>query len=277
VASRWSLRRDDRDRPIAILETNNDITERRQVEDGLTRTRNELAHVTRIATMGELTASIAHEVNQPLAAIITNGEACLRWLGRTVPDIGQARKSVESMIRSGKRASDVVARLRALSRRDEPDYAPLSLTEIVRDVVQLIGHELRVHQATLSIRAPADLPAVRGDRVQLQQVVMNLLMNGLQAMDDVTDRPRRLTVEMDKDDAGSVVLAVSDSGPGIAPEAQKMLFNAFFTTKPDGMGMGLSICRSIVEAHGGQISASNLDLGGARIAVSLPQLGDQAA
>lgn len=277
VASRWSVRRDDRDRPIAILETNNDITERRQVEDRLNRTRNELAHVTRVATMGELTASIAHEVNQPLAAVITNGEACLRWLGRTVPDIGQARKSVESMIRSGKRASDVVARLRALSRRDEPDYAPLSLTEIVNDVALLIGRELRVHQATLSVQAPANLPVVHGDKVQLQQVVMNLLMNGLQAMDDVTDRPRRLTVEMNEDDSGSVVLAVSDSGPGIAAGAQKMLFDAFFTTKPDGMGMGLSICRSIVEAHGGQISASNLDSGGARIAVSLPRHADQAA
>lgn len=277
VASRWSLRRDDRDRPIAILETNNDITERRQVEDGLNRTRNELAHVTRVATMGELTASIAHEVNQPLAAIITNGEACLRWLGRTVPDIGQARKSVESMIKSGQRASEVVARLRALSRRGEPDHAPVALPEIVNDVALLIGRELRVHRATLSIKAPADLPAVRGDKVQLQQVVMNLLMNGLQAMDDVTDRPRRLTVEMNEDDSGSIVLAVSDSGPGIAAEAQKMLFDAFFTTKPDGMGMGLSICRSIVEAHGGHISASNLDSGGARIAVSLPRHEDQAA
>jgi len=277
VASRWSLRRDDRDRPIAILETNNDITERRQVEDGLTRTRNELAHVTRVATMGELTASIAHEVNQPLAAVITNGEACLRWLGRTVPDLGQARKSVESMIRSGKRASDVVARLRALSRRGVPDHAPVALPEIVNDVALLIGRELRVHHATLSTRAPVDLPAVRGDKVQLQQVVMNLLMNGLQAMDNVTDRPRRLTVEMTEDESGSIVLAVSDSGPGIAPEAQKMLFDAFFTTKPDGMGMGLSICRSIVEAHGGNISASNLDSGGARIAVSLPRHEDQAA
>jgi C4-dicarboxylate-specific signal transduction histidine kinase len=277
VASRWSLRRDGRLRPIAILETNNDVTERRQVEDGLSRARNELAHVTRVATMGELTASIAHEVNQPLAAIITNGEACLRWLGRTVPDIGQARKSVENMIKSGQRASDVVARLRALSRRGEPDYAPVALPEIVNDIALLIGHELRVRHATLSIQAPADLPAVRGDKVQLQQVVMNLLMNGLQAMDEVTDRPRRLTVEMNMDEAGSVVLAVSDSGPGIAPEAQKMLFDAFFTTKPDGMGMGLSICRSIVEAHGGHISASNLDSGGARIAVSLPRHEDQAA
>ncbi|MGD9881307.1 MAG: sensor histidine kinase [Reyranella sp.] len=277
VASRWSLRRDERDRPIAILETNNDITERRQVEDGLNRTRGELAHVARVATMGELTASIAHEVNQPLAAIVTNGEACLRWLGRAVPDIGQARKSVESMIRSGQRASDVVARLRTLSRRGDAGHTPVALPEIVNDVALLIRHELRVHYATLSIQAPANLPAVRGDKVQLQQVVMNLLMNGLQAMDGITDRTRRLTVEIKEDDTGSVVLAVSDSGPGIAPEAQRVLFDAFFTTKPDGMGMGLSICRSIVEAHGGHISASNLDSGGARIAVSLPRHADQAA
>jgi PAS domain S-box-containing protein len=276
VDSRWSLRRDDRLRPIAILETNNDITERRHVEDGLNRTRSQLAHVARVATMGELTASIAHEVNQPLAAIITNGEACLRWLGRPVPDIEQARKSVEQMIRSGKRASDVISRLRALSRRDEPNFAAVSLREIVGDVATLIRRELLVHQATLAIQALPDLPAVQGDKVQLQQVVMNLLMNGLQAMDEVTDRARRLTVELGRDEAGAVVLAVSDSGPGIAPAAQKMLFDAFFTTKPDGMGMGLSICRSIVEAHGGQISASNVDSGGARIAVTLPAQPDQA-
>ena len=147
MASRWALQRDSRGRPAAILETNNDITERSaQVEDGLHRARSELAHVARVATLGELTASIAHEVNQPLAAVVTNGEACLRWLGRAVPDLGQARSSVEHMIRNGQRASEVVRRLRALSRKSDPSYVPLSLADVVNDVALLIGRELQGHR-----------------------------------------------------------------------------------------------------------------------------------
>lgn len=272
VASRWALQRDGRGRPAAILETNNDITERRQVEDGLVRAQGELAHVARVATLGELTASIAHEVNQPLAAVVTNGEACLRWLGRAVPDIGQARSSVEHMIRNGQRASEVVRRLRALSRKSDPSYAPLSLVDVVNDVALLIGRELQVHRATLGVNTTGSLPPVRGDRVQLQQVVMNLLMNGIQAMDGVGDRPRRLAVEVGRstEEPKAVVLTVSDAGPGIDPANLARLFDAFFTTRQDGMGMGLSICRSIVEAHGGRIWATNLEGGGACFHVSLP-------
>ena len=272
VASRWALQRDGRGRPAAILETNNDITERRQVEDGLLRAQGELAHVARVATLGELTASIAHEVNQPLAAVVTNGEACLRWLGRAVPDIGQARSSVEHMIKNGQRASEVVRRLRALSRKSDPSHVPVSLTDVVNDVAFLIGRELQSHRATLGVTATDDLPLVDGDRVQLQQVVMNLLMNGIQAMDGVSGRPRRLAVEVGRsaEEPRSVVLAVSDAGPGIDPANLDRLFDAFFTTRPDGMGMGLSISRSIVEAHGGRIWATNPPEGGARFHVSLP-------
>jgi two-component system sensor kinase FixL len=272
VASRWALQRDGRGRPAAILETNNDITERRQVEDGLLRAQGELAHVARVATLGELTASIAHEVNQPLAAVVTNGEACLRWLGRAVPDIGQARSSVEHMIRNGQRASEVVRRLRALSRKSDPSYAPLSVVDVVNDVALLIGRELQSHRATLSVNATDDLPLVQGDRVQLQQVVMNLLMNGIQAMDGAGDRPRRLAVEVGRsaEEPRSVVLTVSDAGPGIDPANLDRLFAAFFTTRRDGMGMGLSISRSIIEAHGGRIWAANRPEGGARFHVSLP-------
>jgi PAS domain S-box-containing protein len=279
VASRWALQRDGRGRPIAILETNNDITERRQVEDGLLRAQSELAHVARVATLGELTASIAHEVNQPLAAVVTNGEACLRWLGRAVPDIGQARSSVENMIKNGQRASEVVRRLRALSRKSDPSYAPLSLADVVNDVALLIGRELQSHRATLGVTANDDLPLVRGDRVQLQQVVMNLLMNGIQAMDGVNGRQRRLTVEVGPlaEDPQSVVLTVSDAGPGIDPANLGRLFDAFFTTRQDGMGMGLSISRSIVEAHGGRIWATNRPEGGARFHVSLPVAEERIA
>jgi two-component system sensor kinase FixL len=279
VASRWALQRDGRGRPAAILETNNDITERRQVEDGLLRAQGELAHVARVATLGELTASIAHEVNQPLAAVVTNGEACLRWLGRAVPDIGQARSSVEHMIRNGQRASEVVRRLRALSRKSDPSYAPLSVVDVVNDVALLIGRELQSHRATLSVNATDDLPLVQGDRVQLQQVVMNLLMNGIQAMDGAGDRPRRLAVEVGRsaEEPRSVVLTVSDAGPGIDPANLDRLFAAFFTTRRDGMGMGLSISRSIIEAHGGRIWAANRPEGGARFHVSLPIVQERIA
>lgn len=272
VASRWALQRDGRDRPGAILETNHDISDRRQVEDGLTRAQRELAHVARVATLGELTASIAHEVNQPLAAVVTNGEACLRWLGRPVPDVGQARASVENMIKNGQRASEVVRRLRALSRKSDPSYAPLALADVVNDVVLLIGRELQGHRTALGVNVADGLPLVQGDRVQLQQVVMNLLMNGMQAMDGVGARPRRLVVEIARSADGpkSIVLTVSDAGPGIDPASLGRLFDAFFTTRQDGMGMGLSISRSIVEAHGGRIWATNRPEGGARFHVSLP-------
>lgn len=279
VASRWALQRDGRGRPAAILETNNDITERRQVEDGLVRAQGELAHVARVATLGELTASIAHEVNQPLAAVVTNGEACLRWLGRAVPDIGQARSSVEHMIRNGQRASEVVRRLRALARKSDPSYAPVSLVDVVNDVALLMSRELQVHRATLGVNAAGSPPPVRGDRVQLQQVVMNLLMNGIQAMDGVSSRPRRLGVEVGRsaEEPKAVVLTVNDSGPGIDPADLARLFDAFFTTRRDGMGMGLSICRSIVEAHGGRIWATNREGGGACFHVSLPIAEENAA
>lgn len=286
VASRWAMRRDARGNPVAILETNNDVTVRRDMEQGLDQARSELAHVGRLATLGELTASIAHEVNQPLAAIVTNGEAGLRWLNREVPNLPQVRTSLEYMIRNGQRASDVVRRLRALSRKVDPSYGPVSVAEVVADVAMLIDRELLAHRVALSVEVAPDLPPVRGDRVQLQQVVMNLMLNGIQAMGAVVDRPRRLTVELrrsrDSGEADSVAFSVSDTGNGIDPADLPRLFDAFFTTRQEGMGMGLSICRSIVEAHGGRLSASNRDGPGASVAgasfhVSLPQWQDGAA
>lgn len=275
VASRWALQRDGRGRPASVLETNNDVTERRLVEDGLHQAQSELAHVARVATLGELTASIAHEVNQPLAAVVTNGEAGLRWLARQVPEIGEARRSMENMIRNAQRASEVVRRLRALSRRGTQERMPLVPAEIVNEVAMLIGRELLAREVVLTIEIGDRLPLVSGDRVQLQQVLMNLLMNGIQAMAGANLRQRRLGVEVtrgaDQIAGGDcVVIAVSDSGPGIDLKHLPHLFEAFFTTREDGMGMGLSICRSIVEAHGGRIWAENLADGGACFRVSLP-------
>lgn len=279
VSSRWAQQRDVRGRPLAILETNNDITERRSVEDGFHRAQSELAHVSRVATLGELTASIAHEVNQPLAAVVANGEACLRWLGRDVPDLVEARASVERMIRNGQRASEVVRRLRSLARKADPIHGPLAVPDIVSEAALFISRELQVHRATLAVEAAESLPLVRGDRVQLQQVVINLLMNGIQAMDAVADRPRRLSIEVrrsaERDGGDWVVVTVNDTGPGIAPDNLDRLFGAFFSTKADGMGMGLSICRSIVEAHGGRIWAANRDGAGASFHFSLPVLQER--
>ncbi|WP_018390213.1 nitrogen regulation protein NR(II) [Ancylobacter sp. FA202] len=276
VVSRWSLQMDKAGRPVAVMETNNDITERKRSEAMLQKAQTELAHATRVATMGELTASIAHEVNQPLAAVVTNGEACLRWLGREVPDLGEARASVERMISNGKRASNVIARLRALARRADPDHMPLSLNEIVEDALALVEREAASHSVSVGLALDAALPDISGDRVQLQQVVINLLMNAIQAMAGVTGRARTLSITTrgarEGGGQGTATLEVRDTGIGIDPQSASQLFTAFYSTKKEGLGMGLSICRSIIEAHGGRISfVANADHG-MSFTVKLPAL-----
>jgi two-component system, LuxR family, sensor kinase FixL len=241
VASRWSLQRNERGRPVAILETNNDITERRRTQEALDRTQAELAHVSRVTALGELTASIAHEVNQPLAGIVTNGAACLRWLGREPPELDQARRAVESMINDGKRASEVVSRLRALSKKTDPQRLRLDLNEVIDEVILLFQRELLNNRVALRLELASALPPVLGDRIQLQQVLMNLLINAIQAMAPVTGQPRELLIRSRRHDANQVVLEVVDSGIGITPENADRLFSAFFTTKPDGMG-NVALC-----------------------------------
>ena len=276
VASRWSLQLDKAGRPIAVMETNNDITDRKRSEAMLQSAQTELAHATRIATMGELTASIAHEVNQPLAAVVTNGEACLRWLGRDVPDLGEARASVERMISNGRRASNVIARLRALARRADPEYLPVNLNEIVEDALMLVEREAASHSVAVQLDLKAALPDISGDRVQLQQVVINLLMNAIQAMDGVSGRARKLSIisrdQNEPDSERAVTVEVRDTGVGIDEQNMDQLFNAFYSTKAEGLGMGLSICRSIIEAHGGRISfVANADHG-MSFTINLPAL-----
>ncbi|MFG1376178.1 nitrogen regulation protein NR(II) [Xanthobacter autotrophicus] len=273
--SRWSLQRDARGRPIATMETNSDITERKRAENELHQAQVDLAHVTRVTTMGELTASIAHEVNQPLAAIVTNGEACLRWLRRPVPDMGEAEVSVERMIANARRASEVVARLRALARRSEPLHVQIDLGEVIEETVMLIERELSNHGVRLHLAIDPALPPVLGDRVQLQQVVINLALNAIQAMDGAADERRRLRISAapDDNDAPGVAITVEDDGPGVDEEKLPVLFNPFFSTKKDGMGLGLSISRSIVEAHGGRIFAARGDgtaMRGMRFTLVLP-------
>jgi PAS domain S-box-containing protein len=240
-----------------------DMTAAKRAQEKLHQAQAELAHVTRVTTLGELTASIAHEVNQPLAAVITNGEACLRWLGNERPDLAEARGAVARIIRDGNRASEVIRRLRALTKKTDPHKTPLDINDVVYDVVALVQREVLSHRVRLRFDLDADLPPVFGDQVQLQQVIMNLMMNGIEAMAGVTERPRELLIRSRRHEGGHVLVAVQDSGIGIDSEHLDRLFTAFFTTKTDGMGMGLSICRSIVEAHGGEMWASLNDGPGA--------------
>jgi PAS domain S-box-containing protein len=227
-----------------------------QAEETLHKTQMELAHVARVTTLGELTASIAHEVNQPLAAIVTNGEVCMRWLDRGVPDLAEVREVVGAIIGDGRRASEIIHRLRALSTKTETQKVALDINDAISEVIPLLQQEVLSHQVSLRLELAPTLPAVLGDRVQLQQVIINLIVNGMEAMAPVTDRPRELAVRSQLDDSGKVLVAIEDSGVGIDQGDVNKLFNAFFTTKSSGLGMGLSICRSIIENHGGRLWAS---------------------
>ncbi len=241
-----------------------------QAEHDLRTAQAELAHVTRVTMLGELTASIAHEVNQPLAAVVANAEASLRWLNREEPDLAAARRSVEWVIDDGCRASDVIRRVRALAKKSDMETVPLELNQVVNEAATLVERELVKHRISLRTELTPALPEILGDRVQLQQVIINLLMNGIEAMEPVTDRSRELLIQSGKDDTGYLILRVADSGIGISAENANRVFDAFFTTKSSGLGMGLSICRSIVEAHGGRMSASNNDGPGATFQLLLP-------
>jgi signal transduction histidine kinase len=253
-----------------------DVSETREAQDALNAAQTALTHAARVATLGEMSASIAHEVNQPLAGIVTNGEAALRWLDRSEPALGEVRSAIERMVRDGKRASQVVERLRALVRKAPAQILPLDPNEVITEGLALVQREIQNHRAALQLDLASDLPAVVADRVELQQVVINLIMNGVQAMELVTDRPRYLEVRSFVQ-ADEVVVSVRDSGNGIDPSNMNRLFNAFFTTKADGMGMGLSICRSIIESHGGRIWASSNGDPGMTFQFALPLRAEDAS
>jgi PAS domain S-box-containing protein len=257
----------DRDYHVAVVR---DITERKRAEEALRQTQAELAHVTRVMTIGALTASIAHEVNQPLAAVVTNGNACLRWLTREVPGLEEARAAVERIIRDGHRASEVIRRMRALAQKTDPQAAWLDLNDVIHEAIALVHSEVRQQRVALRTDLSATLPPVLGDRVQLQQVILNLLINGIEAMAAVMDRPRELLIRSHQHEGDQVLVAVRDAGMGLDPEQMARLFDAFFTTKPGGMGMGLAISRTIIEAHGGRLWATMNDGPGATFQLTLP-------
>jgi len=261
-----------------------DITDRKRAEERLRASEQrfldaqmELAHVMRITTLGELAASIAHEVNQPLAAVVANAEACLRWLDRETPDLEEARRSVRWIMDDGNRASEVIRRVRALANKTEIEKVPLDVNDLVSEVIALVQRELISHRVTLRTELAPALPMILGDRVQLQQVIINLVMNGAEAMQSVTDRPRELVIRSRQDETRQVLVDVTDCGVGISDENADRLFNPFFTTKSSGMGMGLSICRSIMEAHGGRLSASGNEGPGATFQFTLPVNADTAS
>jgi PAS domain S-box-containing protein len=241
-----------------------------QAEEALRTAQADLAHVTRVTMLGELTASIAHEVNQPLAAIVANGEACLRWLGRETPNLDEARHNVERIINDGTRAGEVIRRVRALANKTDTEKVPLDINSVVNEVISLMQRELFRYRVPLRMELSPGLPMVLADRVQLQQVIINLVINGIEAMQLVADRPRDLVIGSRQDDAHQVLVTVKDCGVGIPAENADRLFTAFFTSKSSGMGIGLSICRSIVEAHGGRLWASRNVGPGATFQFTLP-------
>jgi PAS domain S-box-containing protein len=247
-----------------------DVTQRRRSEEALATARSELAYVARITTLGVLTASIAHEVNQPLSGIITNASTCVRMLAADPPDIDGARETARRTIRDGNRASDVMKRLRALFSKREDTLVPLGLSEAAREVLALSSNDLQRNRIILRSELADNLPRVMGDRIQLQQVILNLLRNAADAMADVHDRPRHLLIKTEQEDGDRVRLTVRDAGVGLTPQSLDSLFNAFYTTKSSGMGIGLFVSRSIIERHQGRLWAEPNDGPGATFAFSIP-------
>ncbi|QOZ76921.1 PAS domain-containing sensor histidine kinase [Bradyrhizobium sp. CCBAU 53351] len=244
-----------------------------QAEEALRKAQGELAHVTRVTTLGELTTSIAHEITQPLAAVISNADACIAWLDREPADLKAARRSAEWIVEDANRASEVIRRIRALAKKTEIEVVALDINQVVREAVALVRRELATHGVSVRMELASDLPQVCGDRIQLQQVLINLVMNGIEAMQANVDRPRELAIRSCRaDDDDCLLLTVTDRGVGLGKDVKERIFSPFFTTKSGGLGMGLSICRSIIEAHAGRLSAFQNEGRGATFQIALPLL-----
>lgn len=248
-----------------------DSTERKRAEEMLQRVQADFAHAARVSMLGELTASIAHEVNQPLAAIAANGEAGLRWLGRPEPDVAEVRELTKRIVADARRAAEIISRVRSMAARRAPEHVPLALDDVIREVLLFLRHEVQARGVNVTHRPAPKASTFLGDRTQIQQVIVNLAVNAMQAMTQSELAARRLLIRTDTNDPSRIVCSIEDGGPGIAADDLVRLFDSFFTTKEGGMGMGLPICRSIIEAHGGTIAGDNdSSIGGARFVFSLP-------
>jgi C4-dicarboxylate-specific signal transduction histidine kinase len=242
--------------------------EREQAEEALRQAQADLAHVSRVTTMGELTASLAHEVNQPIAAAITDARTCLRWLTRDDPDLDEARDAASRTVNDVARAADIISRIRLLFKKGTPERAPVDVNEVILEMIVLLRSEANRYAVAIQTDLAADLPQVRADRVQLQQVLMNLMINGIDAMKAV-HAVRELSINSQRAESDLLLVSVSDTGTGLPPQTDQ-IFNAFFTTKLHGTGLGLSISRSIVESHGGRLWAANNSSRGASFHLTLP-------
>ena len=277
-AYRWCISsalplRDESGRIIKWFGTVVDLHDWKEAQQALQMTQAELARVSRLTTMGELAASIAHEVNQPLTAVTNNGSACLRLLANRSLDPEVLRRVLEEIVADGTRASAVIARIRAFIKKAPTEKGQLDINEVIREVLALAGHELHKNQVSVDCQLARTLPLVRADRVQLQQILLNLIINGIEAMMGVTVQPRALCVESRVDESGNVLVAVRDSGTGLGPQADR-LFTPFFTTKANGMGMGLPISRSLIENHGGRLWATANSPHGAVFWFTVPAAGE---
>jgi C4-dicarboxylate-specific signal transduction histidine kinase len=248
----------------------NQIAEQKRTEEALQLARTELARVARITTIGELTASIAHEVNQPLAAVVANADACVAWLSRQDPNLVEARAAAERATQGATRASEVIVRIRSLINKATPEKARVQINEVIEETVALAEGQASRNDVALVMELRPDVPAVLGDRIQLQQVILNLVMNGIEAMTSVTDRPRRLLIGSGIMDTAQVRVSIEDCGIGVSAEAMPRLFEPFFTTRSQGMGMGLPISRSIIESHGGRLWVESTVSQGAIFQFTLP-------
>jgi PAS domain S-box-containing protein len=248
-----------------------EIEDRKRAEEQLRQAQADLVHISRVTTMGELTASLAHEINQPITGTVTNGNACLRWLAADPPNLDEARDAARRIVRDGKRAGDVIARIRALATKTATAKVRLDMNQTIQEVIALVRDEMRRNSVTLRMELANDLLPVLGDRVQLQQVLLNLIMNGVEAMSTIEERSRKLVIRTQNDEADQVRVTVQDSGIGLAPQSMDRIFDAFYTTKHGGMGMGLSISRSIVQNHGGRLWAVANDGSGTTFQFNIPK------
>ncbi|HXA39141.1 MAG TPA: PAS domain S-box protein [Phenylobacterium sp.] len=277
LAVSYSPLRPHADEVEAVLVIAHDLTDLMLASEALRTAQADLAHVNRVATMGQLTASIAHEVNQPITAAVINAQAALRWLRGKPPDLAEARQALGRVVDNGGRAADVIGRIRAIVTKAPPRTRRFSLSEALDGVIALTRAEALKHGVSVQAELAADLPSVHGDPVQVQQVILNLIMNAIEAMSGADDGPRELRLGAGMDADGCIHVAVRDSGPGLDPRSARRVFDAFYTTKADGMGMGLAICRSIVEAHGGRLWVSANEPRGAAFHLTLPPEGADAA